>query len=339
MAVQLSDERGVMGAKDITEKTLEAYNDVFADIVNVLLFQGRLVVDERELEDVMPRSHYKVDEKLHEMERDVAKLWKHHRIRIAFLGIENQTKPDEYMPVRVIGYDGMAYRAQLLDVEENGKHRDIYPVVTLVLYFGARHWNKSLTLMETLEIPEELKAFVNDYKINMFEIAYLTEEQVNMFQSDFRYVADYFVQSRKNRHYIPTAGTIKHVHETLELLEVMTGDIRFEEACNSLKGDERTMSEAILDRMEELFRERGMKEGLQEGMQKGMQKGLQEGRQKGLQEGRKEGRKEGQQQGEHRALALAKILLDAGRLDDLNRATADIVYRNQLIHELMPDEE
>jgi len=27
-----------MGAKDITEKTLEAYNDVFADIINVLLF-------------------------------------------------------------------------------------------------------------------------------------------------------------------------------------------------------------------------------------------------------------------------------------------------------------
>ena len=32
-----------MGAKDITEKTLEAYNDVFADIVNVLAFQGEQV--------------------------------------------------------------------------------------------------------------------------------------------------------------------------------------------------------------------------------------------------------------------------------------------------------
>ena len=29
-----------MGSKDITEKTLEAYNDVFADIINVLLFNG-----------------------------------------------------------------------------------------------------------------------------------------------------------------------------------------------------------------------------------------------------------------------------------------------------------
>lgn len=30
-----------MGTKDLTEKVLEAYNDVFADIVNVLLFDGK----------------------------------------------------------------------------------------------------------------------------------------------------------------------------------------------------------------------------------------------------------------------------------------------------------
>ena len=30
----------IMAQKDITEKTLESYNDVFADILNVLLFHG-----------------------------------------------------------------------------------------------------------------------------------------------------------------------------------------------------------------------------------------------------------------------------------------------------------
>ena len=35
-----------MAEKDITEKTLEAYNDVFADIINVLLFNGRRYVKE-----------------------------------------------------------------------------------------------------------------------------------------------------------------------------------------------------------------------------------------------------------------------------------------------------
>lgn len=52
-----------MGEKDITEKTLEAYNDVFADIVNGLLFGGEQVVKEDQLVDVQPTSMYKADEK------------------------------------------------------------------------------------------------------------------------------------------------------------------------------------------------------------------------------------------------------------------------------------
>lgn len=33
----------IMGEKDIIEKILESYNDVFADIVNVLLFKGNVL--------------------------------------------------------------------------------------------------------------------------------------------------------------------------------------------------------------------------------------------------------------------------------------------------------
>ena len=39
------------GNKDLTEKILEDYNDVFADIVNVLLFNGERRVKESELEN------------------------------------------------------------------------------------------------------------------------------------------------------------------------------------------------------------------------------------------------------------------------------------------------
>ena len=54
-----------MGQKDVAEKVLEAYNDVFSDIVNVLLFDGRQVVKEDELTDAVPLSQYKADGKLH----------------------------------------------------------------------------------------------------------------------------------------------------------------------------------------------------------------------------------------------------------------------------------
>ena len=40
----------ISNVKDVTENTLEAENDVFADIMNVLLFGGRQEVTENELE-------------------------------------------------------------------------------------------------------------------------------------------------------------------------------------------------------------------------------------------------------------------------------------------------
>ena len=50
-----------MAEKDASEKILESYNDVFSDIVNVLLFNGRQVLGADELEDQAPRAYYKAD--------------------------------------------------------------------------------------------------------------------------------------------------------------------------------------------------------------------------------------------------------------------------------------
>ena len=50
-----------MGEKDIAEKVLLSYNDVFSDIVNVLLFGGKEVILENDLEDQTTRTAYKAD--------------------------------------------------------------------------------------------------------------------------------------------------------------------------------------------------------------------------------------------------------------------------------------
>ena len=50
-----------MNGKDITQKMLERYNDVFADIVNVLLFNGKRIVDEDALIDTPADSALKID--------------------------------------------------------------------------------------------------------------------------------------------------------------------------------------------------------------------------------------------------------------------------------------
>lgn len=228
---------------------------------------------------------------------------------MACIGFENQTASDPNMPLRVMGYDGAEYRAQLLNDSEN-----LYPVVTLVLYFGHdKPWNGLLSLKERLNIPKEFEPYVNDYKINLFQIAYLTHEQVELFQSDFKVVADYFVQKRENGDYIPSSQDLTHVQETLQLLSIMTNDNRFEEAYNTntdgQKGGPRNMCD-VLDKVEN----RGIEKGLAKGIEKG--------------------KAEGKIEGEDTLALLMKKLFDQNRIEDAKRASENKEYRAQLMKEL-----
>ena len=248
-----------MTEKDLTEKTLEAFNDVFADIINGLLFNGEQVLRQESLIDAQTFSMYKNDGKLHHQDRDVAKYWIDQQgeritVRLAFLGIENQTNYDPDMPLRVIGYDGAVYRAEL-------SQKDRYPVVTLVLYFGERPWGKNRTIYDAVHIPEKIRPYVNDYKINLFEIANLPEEAVNHFHSDFRAVIDFFISVKKDQVYKPKNTVIlKHVNELLELMSVLTHDNRFVELRDE-KGVKPENMREIWDRIEERGRQEGFREG------------------------------------------------------------------------------
>ena len=222
-----------MGEKDIAEKILMDNNDVFADVVNGLVFDGKPIVEEINLSNMKDKSQYKISGKLHEQERDAAKVIECDCVKIMYVGIENQTDIDTDETIRVIGYDGTSYRGQLL-----GENEKKYPVVTLVLYFGERKWSRNKTLYETLNIPDNVKPFVNDYKINVFEIAYMTPEEVEKFTSDFKIVADYFVQKRMKKDYKPINKVIKHVDELLKLMTVLTGDSRFEEQIKEMHKEE-----------------------------------------------------------------------------------------------------
>ncbi len=218
-----------MAEKDITEKNLEALNDVFADIVNVLLFKGEQVINEKDLEADTTKSMFKADGKIHEQERDVSKFWKNGEIRISILGIENQTAQDSDMPLRVISYDGASYKQQLLDKKQKKR----YPVATLVLYFGTEEkWSKAKHLYDCFEVPEKLKSFVNDYKINVFNIAFLSPKTIAMFKSDFKIIAEYFRAKRLNQKYKGSKEKLKHANETLKMFSALTGDDSFEKVYN-----------------------------------------------------------------------------------------------------------
>jgi hypothetical protein len=130
-----------------------------------------------------------------------------------------------------------------------------------VLYFGTEHpWDAPKKLSDCFEIPEELEPYFSDYQINVFDIAFLPDETIEQFESDFRIVADYFSQIRKNKDYIPSTEQIDHVDAVLKLMSVMTGDDRFTEAQQVEEREVHNMCE-VMDRIEQ----RGISQGRMEG--------------------------------------------------------------------------
>ena len=259
-----------MGQKDITQKNFEAYNDVFSDIVNGTLFDGREVIKPEALVDAMAKSQYKADDNvIHEQERDVAKYWtdKNCYIRLALLGVENQLAIDMDMPLRVIGYDGSSYRDEMnqdkivIDEATGKKHKirhERYPVITIVLYFGKTPWKKPLSLYDVLKISDELKPFVNDYKINLIDVPRLTGEQVEKFTSDFQIIADYFVQLNESNDYVPKEKTIKHADSFLKLMSVLTQDDKYVEMGKKISHEMEGFNMCkVLDRAEARGEARG----------------------------------------------------------------------------------
>ena len=305
-----------MGAKDITEKILADFNDVFADIINGVLFDGKQVVSERALENVKDRSQYKFNNIIHEQERDLAKRWIPYKICFALYGLEHETGAEPYMPMRIIGYDGAAYRGQLTKRERD---RPNFPVITIVLYFGTKHWDQPRTLYECMNIQENLKPFVSDYKINVVEVAFL-DDKLDNFHSDFRIIAEYFVNKRRNIEYTPSAQEIQHVDEFLKLLQALTGDDRYFDVLNLLQKEAKkegvNMCE-ILDKVEN--------RGIAIGEKRGEIRGEKRGEIRGEKRGREEMADEINQ--------LNAILLKQNRMDDLIRTLTDRNYQRQLMTE------
>lgn len=300
-----------MQEKDISQKMLEQFNDVFSDIVNVLLFNGENVVDENSLLDTPTTGMLKIDGRVHSQDRDVSKYWQHSCINIALFGFENQTVPDKLMPLRVISYDGTEYGRQ---TKKRYRYKTKYPVITLVLYLGyKKRWNYPINIIDIVKVDDRLKPFVNDYRINLFEIAYLDEEKTALFKSDFRIMVDYLHQLRTNNSYNPKDYTIKHINELLTLMSVMTGDKRFENSINEANEKEAKYMCEVLD----IIENRGIEKGLEKGLERGLEKGLEKGRQEGA----------------DMVSKLNELLLNEGDIDKLRRANTDKDYRHKLLRE------
>ena len=192
--------------KDTLTKAYMARPDVFADVFNFFIYNGRQVIRAEQLRDMDTTSialPFGLDGTQAPVQkiRDVLKQWivkRDDKAAYLLLGVENQSDIHYAMPVRNMLYDALQYSAQVdttakAHKKAKGENKptsgeylsgfyksdQLIPVVTLVVYFGAKHWDGPMSLHEMMTIQDEdILKYVTDYRINLVAPEAITRENM-----------------------------------------------------------------------------------------------------------------------------------------------------------------
>lgn len=162
----------------------------FADQINGALFRGRQVVKPGELEEADIQTVF-LGKEAGERKNiravvDKARIWKGRLIHV--LVIENQTYVDYHMVLRNMLSESLSYQRQWKQKRRrHEKEKDLktgtneffsgmaryekfIPVITLVVYCGTEQpWDGARCLYDLLEVDEELKEFITNYRLNLYD--------------------------------------------------------------------------------------------------------------------------------------------------------------------------
>lgn len=248
-----------MGQKDLTQKNLENYPDVFADTVNALLYEGEQVLLPQNLQPAPTETLYRGQGGvLRNQFHDVSQYeMRGGRIRVQYT-LENETRASSKMILRKAGYEGAIYRNQY-----EKKKQEIYPVISLILHWGKGKWRTCKSLHELFQrqhLPESTRQCIEDMRLQVYDMRCLSKEQRGRFTSDMRIVVDYLAEGEK---YQATNQPILHVEAFLRLMREVSGDLRYERMISKLeqnKEGEITMC-GLLDKYEARGIEKGVIKG------------------------------------------------------------------------------
>jgi len=287
-----SRRRKMKETNDLVTKNFESFPDVAADIINVLMYQGKRLVREEHLVPAPTESIYQGREGLRNQYEDLGKYELNDGKINALYLFANQTRTDGGMLLRKAGYVGAAYREQY-----DGKIRDVCPVVEIVLYWGRGKWKGRRTMRRLFgekKLPPEIWRYIDDLKLHVCEMRRLPPEKRKLFTSDMRIVVDYLAEGNTYR----SEQKVVHKEALIKMLRVLSGDRYVENTAFVLKEmkigeeDEITVCE-LFDQYIRLGKNEGRKEGLKEGKRRGVIEGREKGKREGMKEGKKEGIKEG----------------------------------------------
>ncbi len=208
------------------------------------------------------------------------------------------------------------------------KQDRLFPVITLVAYWGDEQWKGPLTLHDMLdlggndELRQELLRLIPDYPLHFINLSRL--ENYSFFRTELRTLLELYAcrgDKSKFLEYLQTHDECRSMDpETFHALGVLTQS----ELLHAYMPKEKEETLNVCKAIDDLIRD---------SMAEGEAKGLAKGEAKGLAEGRIEGRAEGKAEGEARMARLVQILWDAGQFSVLSRVLKDIEFRNQLFQQ------
>lgn len=266
--------------------------EVFADFLNGGLFQGRQVIHAGEVRKEERNYNTKLNgyhgRKVRmERERDVLKRILHDK-KYIIVGMENQEKVHEFMPLRCMEYDVLEYSRQMREqVWENRregklssaeylsgvkKGAKLCPVVTIVFYHGKDDYDGCKSLYDMLDYNGNecfWGEYVSDYRMNLITVKDLEEER---FQTGLRELIAMMKRSEdkkalreyceENRERLSLLD-----EETYDTIGVMINQRNLSEYKASYKEEGGYDMCRAIDEMIEDGRAEGRAEGLAEGLE------------------------------------------------------------------------
>jgi len=300
-----------MGKKDVVLARYFEDEERYADLINAFVFQGEQVVGSGDIAEMDTR----VTGAIGRIRRRFEVLKYRDLIRrvalgaeFVLIGLENQDKVHYAMPVRVMLQDSAGYDRQLRRKRREYRGRSgmgaaeflsgflkqdrLYPVFTLVLYYGKEPWDGARELYELMDydnLPERLRKMLNNYRIHVLEVRRFAH--IERFRTDLhdvfgfiRYAGDKDAErqfTEDNRNSFEAMD-----EEAYDVISTLTGSAELEAAKEQYReeGGKINMCEAIRGMIED-----GKMEGRREGVLLGKREGLLLGKKEGLLLGRQQG--------------------------------------------------
>ena len=246
-------------------------NDIsFVSFSNAILFDGkqvihpeRLVRYENDMSLIIDDTKSAEDKK---RRRDIVVKTDINGV-YCLLSIEHQSTIDKNMVIRCGNYEMMEYLKQL----KNKKIKGLVPQVMIVFYTGDKKWNAPVKLSNYFDIPEELKAYINEWKFIFVDVKEIDTSKIKDEQTRYFIEA---IQEMYKGNYEGLHRRIKMNRDNFIYAAIITGSL---DLIRDLpEGDEIDMCEGM-ERMAEGFRSEGREQGILVGRSEGRKEGLMEG--------------------------------------------------------------